>query len=790
VSEPPLKLGKYEILRELGRGAMGVVYEAFDPTIERTVALKTIRRDQLEGAEAGDVMSRFQREAKAAGRLNHPNIVSIYDFGDDNSTAFIAMEFVHGRELKSYFEKNERFPMTEIVRIMGQLLDALEYSHNYGVVHRDIKPANIIIQPNGQVKVADFGIARIESSQYTQAGTVLGTPAYMSPEQFMGQTVDRRSDIFSAGVVLYQFLTGERPFSGTATTIMHKVLSVDPPLPSMLNVQVPKPFDAVIGKAMAKRPEDRFQTAREFADAIRMAAEGKAAAGLGTAAADRDSTVINVRADPAVEANAERTLKMPAPAAAAGLAKLQSDNTPSAATAKRKSPALAIAAITAGVIGVGIASYFFMPRSQTASAPGAPAPAAIAPVPVSAPAAAIPTDPGLMVISAVGLADPSDQKYQSDKSLLAADLRADSKSQLVEKAIALYLDRASLAKNYNVLRDKLLSNSGSYIASIVQEGEPQLGKDGLMHVTMQAAVKVREVQKSLNQMSRDERIDFIRNNGDPKISVSIGVRGDGADAAAQNSQVAENLLKERIKSFGFRTWSDDSKAPAAPGKSADFAVTGEAKLKKLSLKLAASGITVDKYLLTSWTVKCVDRQSGEEIYYNNKLPVAAGSWATEELALAAIGGKIADEFSRDFFVRNFNATGQKVALKIDGLPNKTTEDAIARELVGLQPVISVTRRAGASAIYDLQLSGGVGPLTDLVASAILKPLNAKFGQSCFNLGATSGEQVGVTFDKACSDQSVLARLDTNPPASLYAAPPARQNSVIKDPNAVRKLTTI
>jgi hypothetical protein len=298
------------------------------------------------------------------------------------------------------------------------------------------------------------------------------------------------------------------------------------------------------------------------------------------------------------------------------------------------------------------------------------------------------------------------------------------------------------------------------------------------------------VQKSLNQMSRDERIDFIRNNGDPKISVSIGVRGDGADAVAQNSQVAENLLKERIKSFGFRTWSDDPKTPAAPGKSADFAVTGEAKLKKLSLKLAASGITVDKYLLTSWTVKCVDKQTGEEIYFNNKLPFAEGSWATEELALAAIGGKIADEFSRDFFVRNFNATGQKIALKIDGLPNKATEDAIARELVGLQPVISVVRRTGSPAIYDVQVAGGVGPLTDLVASAILRPLNAKFGQACFNLGATNGDQVGVTFDKACSDQSVLARLDTNPPASLYAAPPARQNSIIKDPNAVRKLTTI
>src|SRR5277367_2538817 len=235
MAEIPKKLGKYEIRRELGAGAMGVVYLAFDPGIEREVALKTIRRDQIDGTEAEEAVGRFQREAKAAGRLNHPNIVAIYEFGEDAGTFFIAMEYVEGRELKSYFDAIERFEMKDVVRIMGQLLDALDYSHMNGVVHRDVKPANIIILPGGQVKVADFGIARIESSQYTQAGTVLGTPAYMSPEQFMGQVVDNRSDIFSAGIVLYQFLTGEKPFTGGATTIMHKVLHENPPAPSMLS---------------------------------------------------------------------------------------------------------------------------------------------------------------------------------------------------------------------------------------------------------------------------------------------------------------------------------------------------------------------------------------------------------------------------------------------------------------------------------------------------------------------------------------------------------------------------
>jgi serine/threonine protein kinase len=298
------KLGKYEIRGELGQGAMGIVYDGFDPMIGRRVALKTVRRDQLERAEAEEILARFKREAQAAGRLNHPNIVSIYEYGEDNGTAFIAMEFVEGRELKDYFDGSERFPMAEIVRIMGQLLEALDFSHKNGVVHRDIKPANIILLKDGTVKVADFGIARVESSNLTQAGSVLGTPSYMSPEQFMGQTVDGRSDLFSAGVILYQFLTGEKPFTGALTTIMHKVLKEQPAAPSELNVQVPRPFDALIGKALAKRPDERFQNGREFAIALKMAAAGQAVPG------DSDATLVN-DGEATLVNDAEQTLAMP-----------------------------------------------------------------------------------------------------------------------------------------------------------------------------------------------------------------------------------------------------------------------------------------------------------------------------------------------------------------------------------------------------------------------------------------------------------------------------------------------
>ena len=284
-------IGKYEIRREIGRGAMGVVYEGYDPSIKRVVALKTIRADQLTGGDPAAVIARFRREAQAAGRLNHPNIVSIYDFGEDGGIWYIAMEFVQGRELKECFETNERFKIADIVRIMSQILNALDYSHRQGVIHRDIKPANIFLLSDGSVKVADFGIAHIESSNLTHVGTVMGTPSYMSPEQIMGLPVDRRADLFSAGVVLYQFLTGERPFAGSATTTMQKVLKEEPLPPSTLNVQLPPAMDTVVRKALAKRAEERFQTAQEFADAVRAAAQATTATVAARTPLDRKSVV-------------------------------------------------------------------------------------------------------------------------------------------------------------------------------------------------------------------------------------------------------------------------------------------------------------------------------------------------------------------------------------------------------------------------------------------------------------------------------------------------------------------
>ena len=276
MAQHPQAIGKYRIARPLGKGAMGMVYEGFDPIIERKVAIKTILAEYLEAAEMEEAIARFKREAQAAGRLQHPGIVGVYEYGQDGDMAFIVMEYVDGKELKRMLADGKRLEPIDVFEIMKQLLGALDYSHKQGVVHRDIKPANLMILPGPKVKVMDFGIARLESSSLTQAGTVVGTPTHMSPEQLMGLPTDGRADLWSSGVILYELLTGVSPFlAETPATVMHNVLQRDPAKPSTLNPAIPAGFDAVVARALAKKADDRFQTAREFQAALVHALQGK-----------------------------------------------------------------------------------------------------------------------------------------------------------------------------------------------------------------------------------------------------------------------------------------------------------------------------------------------------------------------------------------------------------------------------------------------------------------------------------------------------------------------------------
>jgi tRNA A-37 threonylcarbamoyl transferase component Bud32 len=278
----PHHLGKYEITEVLGQGAMGVVYKGFDPGIKRTVAIKTIRRELVEGERhAAAMLARFRNEAQAAGKLAHPGIVAVYDYGEDAAVAYIAMEYVEGNSLREYIGRGTRFAERDAVSIMSQLLEALGHAHERRVWHRDIKPGNVIVMRNGKVKVADFGIARIEASELTQTGMMMGSPGYMAPEQYAAAQIDHRADLFASGVVFYQLVTGAKPFVGTTEQVSYATCHTEPMRPSLVDPGKGwERYDPVIAKALAKKPEDRYQTAEAFRAAVLAAHDAPAAAAV------------------------------------------------------------------------------------------------------------------------------------------------------------------------------------------------------------------------------------------------------------------------------------------------------------------------------------------------------------------------------------------------------------------------------------------------------------------------------------------------------------------------------
>jgi len=402
---PLTQLGRYQIVKVLGRGAMGVVYEGLDPRLARPVAIKTILKSHLlDQTLAQEYSSRFVREAQAAARLNHPNIVTVFDFGEQDDIAYLVMEFIRGRELTSAFEAGERFALPDALRIMGELLDALGYAHAQGVVHRDVKPANVMIDATGRVKLTDFGVARLtEAGQdRTTPGTMVGTPSYMSPEQIQGLAVGSRTDLFAAGIILYQFLTGQRPFAGGGPfAIQKQIVQDDPVPPSERNPGLPVSFDRVVRRALAKAPENRYETAASFAAELH-AAMAPASASM---AAARTAPV-----PPAVVVSGPRQDDQ---------ATIVRPVRPTVSRAPRRGRQLALGG-AAAVAGVGLLAWFVGLREPPASGVVAAPVSTPAATPVVTPAVAPAAAPPVVVAPVVTRPDANGSATVHDTTPAAA----------------------------------------------------------------------------------------------------------------------------------------------------------------------------------------------------------------------------------------------------------------------------------------------------------------------------------------------------------------------------------
>ncbi len=365
---PPKNIGRYEIIEEIGHGAMGSVFRATDPAMGRVVAIKTILTAALASEQAEEFLTRFQREARAAGALAHPGIVPVFDVGEHDGAPFLVMEFVNGQTLADAMKKGDRLTLERVCEIGQQIAEALGYAHRKGVVHRDIKPANILLTSqeaygSERPRITDFGVAKLTAGEVTTTGQLLGTPAFMPPEQFTGAPIDGRTDLFSLGVILYQMATGEQPFPGeTMTTVSYKVVHVDPVPPSKLNPAISAAMESVILKCLAKSPAERYQTGEELARDLEAVRTGAVTPAMQTMApqamAAGHESEETIDATPSVKSQFDSVSSASSSAPQAV--------TPSEAAPAGKGTMLAFAVVVILAAALGVGSWFaLMHRGQT-----------------------------------------------------------------------------------------------------------------------------------------------------------------------------------------------------------------------------------------------------------------------------------------------------------------------------------------------------------------------------------------------------------------------------------------
>ncbi|CAK0756997.1 conserved hypothetical protein [Gammaproteobacteria bacterium] len=428
------------------------------------------------------------------------------------------------------------------------------------------------------------------------------------------------------------------------------------------------------------------------------------------------------------------------------------------------------------------------------------------------------TRPGLaeetLIVSAEGLADPNADTYQRDKGLMLEDLRQDARKQVIEKAVGTLVSSNTLVENYSLIQDRVMTQSKGLIKRIIKESDPWEGKDGFVHLLLKAEVHLQSVQGALQQMSQAERINLLKERGNPTISVAVKIRDAerGSEIKPERSEVAENLLKEHFKKFGYRVWSEDqarvlklevaetsqmendtqTTVSVSQIKAADFTIIGETKFKKISVTLKASGLTLTKYALTSWTVKCIDNNTAEEVYFNNKVP-RNKSWADEDQALEDVGRMIGMEFSKEFFESHLMKPTKIYQLQALGLPDYDTGVLLKKEFIGLRPVINVDFRdfdANGLSRFEVEFAGGRGNFLQLINSTVLTPLNRKCREDCFKLLSAHGDMVKIRYASTLTTQELTERFEKMPPSSLATAPPERLRALVKDKATLERVAIL
>lgn len=417
-----------------------------------------------------------------------------------------------------------------------------------------------------------------------------------------------------------------------------------------------------------------------------------------------------------------------------------------------------------------------------------------------------------IMVTAEGLADPNAETYARDKGLLIDDLRRDARRQAIEKAVGVFVEGSTLVENYTLIDDRVLSETKGLIKRVIKESKPWVADDGFAHMMIKAEVYLTGVQDALRTMSRQSRISYIRDYGNPRISVAVYAQDADRGSWQTRSDIAENLLKERILEFGYRVWSEDATqalktemmessalsnqtqttVSVSHLKAADFSILGRVRFDVREVKLNSSGIRLKKHLITSWTVKCVNNNTGEEIYFNNKVP-RHNSWSTEDQALEDVGRMIGQEFSKDFFESHLVQPNHLFELRVVGLPSYDIGVLLKKEMIGLRPFLDVSLRnytTSGLTLYEVNFAGGQADFAQTINSAVIKPLNAKFGENVYRVESLTRDVVTLLFQSEKNQAELVEEFNTKPPASLANASPARIAQVAQNDETLKKVEAV